>query len=102
MSEENADVRELIELLAKEKTLQGQYHGHSGQRRVAEREVEYWNNMLAKMSNDVEEHIKAKWLRNKQKAEARDKYHAKMVGEAKKELEKVRKRIREIMGGEEK
>jgi len=97
---ENEKLEELMELLAKEQTLTGQYHGHCGQRRVAEREVEYWNDVLAKMSNDVEEHIKAKWMRNKEKAEARAKYHAKMAEEAKKELEEVRRRIKEILGGE--
>jgi len=103
MSEkENKAVEELMDLLAKEQTLAGKYHGHSGQHRVALREAEYWDDVLAKTSDDVEEYIKRKWKRNLEKAKARAEYHAKMAQEAKEELEKVRKRIREIIGEEEK
>ena len=103
MSEETkGEVEELMELLTKEQTLIGKYHGHSGQQKVALREAEYWNTMLAKMDDTVEEYIKRKWQRNLQKAKARAEYHAKMSEEARRELEEVRKRIREIIGGEEK
>ena len=97
---ENNKVRELMELLAKEQTLIGQYHGHSGQQKEAERRAKYWESVLAKMDDMVEEHIKAKWMRHKEREEARAKYHAKMAEEAKKELEEVRRRIKEILGGE--
>ena len=93
-------MRELMDLLEKEQTLIGKINGHSGQKKVAEREIEYWNSVLAKMDEDVEDFVKAKWMRAKEKAEARAKYHAKMMEEARKELEEVRRRIREIVGGD--
>jgi len=102
MSEkENKAVEELMDLLAREQTLVGKYHGHSGQHRVALREAEYWEDVLAKMSNEVEEHIRRKWKRNLEKAKARAEYHAKMAEEARKELEEVRKQIRKLFGREE-
>jgi len=95
-------MRALMDLLAKEQTLAGKYHGHSGQHRVALREAEYWEDVLAKIGDDVEEHIVRKWKRNLEKARARAEYHAKMSEEARKELEEVRKQIRKLLGREEK
>jgi len=103
MSEEKGgSMEKLMELLAKEQTLTGKYHGHEGQHRVALREVEYWEDVLAKIGEDTEEHIIRKWKRNLEKAKARAEYHTKMAEEARKELEKVRKRIKELLGRERK
>ena len=102
MSGERGILAELMDLLAKEHTLAGKYHGHEGQHRVALREVEYWKDVLAKIGEDTEEHIIRKWKRNLEKAKARAEYHAKMAKEAKKKLEEVRKRIKELLGREEK
>ena len=101
MSEEKDDIKRFLELLVYEQTLIGRYHGHRGQHRVAVREVEYWEDVLAKIGKDTEEHIVRKWKRNLEKAKARAEYHAKMAEEARKELEEVRKRIKELLGGEE-
>jgi len=102
MSEGKGILAELMDLLAKEQTLIGKYHGHEGQRRVALREVEYWEDVLAKVGEDTEEHIIRKWKRNLEKAKARAEYHAKMAEERRKELEEVRKEIKKILGREEK
>ena len=102
MSGEKSDAERLVELLAEEQTLRGRYFGHEGQHRVAVREVEYWEDVLAKIGRDTEEHIVRKWKRNLEKAKARAEYHAKMAEEARKKLEEVRKRIKELLGGEEK
>ena len=100
MSEENKDVRELVELLAKEKTLQGQYFGHLGQRNVAEREYLYAEQMLTEKSDKLSPTERKYYARWRDKAKARMEYHKKMSEEARKELEEVWKRIREITGGD--
>ena len=102
MSGENEDVLELMELLAKEKTLQGQYFGHRGQASVAEREYLYAEQMLTEKGEKLTPMEKKYYVRWRDKAKARMEYHKKMAEDAKKELYNVRKKIREIIGGEEK
>ncbi|MCD6139244.1 MAG: hypothetical protein J7J91_11885 [Deltaproteobacteria bacterium] len=97
---ENEKLEELMELLAKEQTLTGQYYGHCGQRNVAEREYLYCEEMLVRKGEKMSETEKKTFMRWRDKAKARMDYHAKMAEEAKKELEEVRRRIKEILGGE--
>jgi len=101
MEEERKKMEELMDLLAKEKTLQGQYYGHLGQRNVAEREYLYAEQMLTQKGEKVSLTERRYYERWRDKAKARMEYHKKMLEEVKRELEEVRKRIREIIGGEE-
>ncbi|UYL65044.1 MAG: hypothetical protein OBKJMPBA_00012 [Methanophagales virus PBV304] len=100
MSGENKDVRELVELLTKEKTLTGQYFGHRGQANVAEREYLYAEQMLTEKGEKLSLTERKYYERWRDKAKARMEYHKKMAEEVRKELCDVRKRIREIIGGD--
>jgi len=100
MSVENENVRELMALLAKEQSLMGKYYGHEGQRRVALREAEYWDDAIRVCQDENINRDPAIYERKKQKALARAEYHKRMAEEARKELEKVRKQIREITKGD--
>jgi len=103
MSEKKGgSMEELMELLAKEQSLVGQYYGHKGQQNVAEREYHYCEEMLERKGDKMSEGEKRTFMRWRDKAKARMDYHKKMSEEARKELEKVRKRIRELLGRERK
>ena len=97
----NAKIRRLLELLAQERTLSGQYFGHRGQARVAETEANYKAKVLEYHASEMSEEEKQKILRELEKALSRRDYHEKMAKEAKEKLDKVRKEIREIIGGKE-
>ena len=96
------DVVRLAELLKEEQTWIGRYHGHKGQAEVALREAEYWNDVLAKMGDDVEDFVRRKWERNLEKARARREYHLKQMETAERKLREIKAEIRKIIGGEEK
>jgi len=98
---EGEAVRRLMELISEEQTWAGRYYGHSGQARQAEREIEYWEDVLAKMGEDVEDFVKRKWQRHLEKAKARKEYHLKMAVEAKVRLRQIREQINKLIGGEE-
>ena len=97
----DAKIRRLLELLAEEKTLSGQYFGHKGQARVAETEANYKAKVLEYHASEMSEEEKQKILRELEKALSRRDYHEKMAKEAKEKLDKVRAEIREIIGGEQ-
>jgi len=99
--ETDAKIRRLLELLAEEKTLSGQYFGHKGQARVAETEANYKAKVLEYHASEMSEEEKQKILRELEKALSRRDYHEKMAKEAKEKLDKVRAEIREIIGGEQ-
>jgi len=96
----NAKIKRLLELLAEEKTLSGQYFGHKGQARVAETEANYKAKVLEYHASEMSEEEKQKILKELEKALSRRDYHEKMAKEAKEKLDKVRAEIREIIGGE--
>lgn len=99
MSRENKDMRELVELLAEEKSWEGRLHGHEGQAKVAKRETEYWEQRLRELGDDVEPFVSGKYKRNLRKAKARIEYHQKQAEEARKKLEEIRAKIKKILGG---
>jgi len=96
----NAKIRRLLELLAEEKRLSGQYFGHKGQARVADTEASYKAKVLEYHASEMSEEEKQKILRELEKALSRRDYHEKMAKEAKEKLDKVREEIRQIIGGE--
>jgi len=98
--ETDAKIKRLLELLAEEKTLSGQYFGHKGQARVAETEANYKAKVLEYHASEMSEEEKQKILRELEKALSRRDYHEKMAKEAKAKLDRVRAEIRQIIGGE--
>jgi len=96
----NAKIRRLLELLAEEKTLSGQYFGHKGQARVAETEANYKAKVLEYHASEMSEEEKQKILRELEKALSRRDYHENMAKEAKEKLDRVLAEIRQIIGGE--
>ena len=59
MSEEKRTLEELMELLTKEQTLIGRYHGHEGQRKVAEQEAEFYGRKIEEVRDKAcEEELK--------------------------------------------
>ena len=97
----NAKIKRLLELLAEEKTLSGQYFGHKGQARVADTEANYKAKVLEYHASEMSEEEKQKILRELEKALSRRDYHEKMAKEVKEKLDKVRAEIRQIIGGEQ-
>jgi len=97
----NAKIKRLLELLAEERTLSGQYFGHKGQARVADTEANYKAKVLEYHASEMSEEEKQKILRELEKALSRRDYHEKMAKEAKEKLDKVRAEIRQIIGGEQ-
>jgi len=99
--ETDAKIKRLLELLAEEKTLSGQYFGHKGQARVADTQANYYAKVLEWHAGKMSEEEKQKALRELEKALSRRDYHEKMAKEAKEKLDKVREEIRKLIGGEQ-
>ena len=99
--ETDAKIKRLLELLAEEKTLSGQYFGHKGQARVADTQANYYEKVLEWHAGEMSEEEKQKALRELEKALSRRDYHEKMAKEAKEKLDKVREEIRKLIGGEQ-
>jgi len=98
--ETDAKIKQLLELLAQERTLSGQYFGHKGQARVADTQANYYAKVLEWHGKEMSEEEKQQTLRELEKALARRDYHEKMAKEAKEKLDKVRAEIRQIIDGE--
>jgi len=101
MSGERGVLAELMSLFAKEQTLIGRYYGHEGQRKVAEREAEFYGRKIEEVRDKACEEEVMYLIKKRTRAIMRRNWHEKERDKAKKELEEVRKRIKELLGREQ-